>query len=451
MRRAFVVFMTASLVLVASSSALADRGDIPPTTYDLSGKTWTDNVNGTNVTYNGYGTSTHRYGTWNSPYTTGVDGYNYNDAQDYTEETGFGGGFGDGDTVVEPTDTYGAGPHGGYMTTTHRCRECHAVHRAAGKFKLLRANTRFEACDWCHGFGAGSGFNIQMDNDDNFTTEYNVGHTIGFGISGGKWKAPDDTFPAYTPNYWLGGFSCFDCHSPHANPQRLLGYDNTGVAVGISGTNDGDDPLSRDQRGLVFSIANPGHDAMGNDTQLWNATDNKNEPIYLAGSWLLIKNADLEVSPKDTTETVTFWNLDLNGGNGGVDTYDIEPGQEIPDYIASLTINGTDYGNMFMFDDTTSYPVNKIPINWDSPVGPAGSAAVGSEDIGFSRKNMSKRIWNVSEFCTDCHDGNAGLHTVAAPLFSEDRALRDQGNSGDSPAWSGNFDIAYGHDTQPRH
>ncbi len=28
--------------------------------------------------------STHPYGTWNNPYTRGVDGYNYTDPQDYT-------------------------------------------------------------------------------------------------------------------------------------------------------------------------------------------------------------------------------------------------------------------------------------------------------------------------------------------------------------------------------
>jgi len=48
----------------------------------------------------------------------------------------------------------------------------------------------------------------------------------------------------------------------------------------------------------------------------------------------------------------------------------------------------------------------------------------------------------MGEFCSDCHDGNAGLHTDPTPLFSEDRAAR-----GDTYA----YDIGYGHDTNPRH
>ncbi len=443
MKKGFLIIAILGLTLMVGNISLAAPSDITPTTYNITaGNIWYDVINGNVKTYDGFGTSTHPQGTWNSPYTLGVDGYNYNDAQDYTEETGWGGSFSGG--------KYTAGPHGGYVTTSHRCRECHAVHRAAGKFKLTRASTRYETCDWCHGFGAGSGFNIQTDNDDNSTTEYNVGHSLGFGISTGKWKAPDDTFPAYTPNYWLGGLSCFDCHSPHANPQRLLGFNNVGNPVGISGSGvDSDDPLGRDQSGLVFSIADPGHDTLGNNTQLWNSTANKDEPIYLAGSWLLIKDPDREVSAKAGTETVSFWNLDT----GSADTTQVAPGAEIPDVIASLTISGTDYGWMNMYDNSTPYPVNKVPIDWNNPIGAADSSTVGSENIGFTSRNAGKPVWSISEFCTDCHDGNAGLHTVQAPLFSEDRALRNQQpQSGtDTVTWKGEYDLAYGHDAQPRH
>ncbi|HEY3375270.1 MAG TPA: hypothetical protein VGK02_09430, partial [Candidatus Aquicultor sp.] len=131
--------------------------------------------------------STHVYGTWNSPYTMGIDGYNYNDAQDYVETgkqaaqmgdatelpinpaflsavqtmmapfmpamtaygitmgTGAAGGKYPGQAVINThlAGNFQSGPHGGYLTSTHRCRECHAVHRAAGKFKLLRSDTRF--------------------------------------------------------------------------------------------------------------------------------------------------------------------------------------------------------------------------------------------------------------------------------------------------------------------
>ncbi len=78
---------------------------------------------------------------------------------------------------------------------------------------------------------------------------------------------------------------------------------------------------------------------------------------------------------------------------------------------------------------------------------------------GFSAHNTVRDDLDgtAMKFCTDCHDGNAGLHTVKAPLFSEDRALRGQseGLNGstidDTTTWKGDYDLAYGHDAAPRH
>ncbi|MBS3908456.1 MAG: hypothetical protein KGZ93_02285 [Actinobacteria bacterium] len=524
MRKRFVVLMTTSLVLTASSAAFAAAGDgttvIPPTSYTPTGHSgaakdyryWEEGAATVSGVYAGstptsiYASSTHRYGTWNSPYTAGVDGYNYNDAQDYVA----GGAQFDqatGLAVTGATDpsnvVFASGPHGGYLTSTHRCRECHAVHRAAGKFKLLRSDTRFEACDWCHGTGAGSGYNIQMDNDDAFTTEYNVGHTMGFGISTGKWKAPDDTYPAFTPNYWQGGFSCFDCHSPHANPARMLGFNNAGDAVGIRAVVDSAVTPQSNQvlNGKVYGIVNSGGDDWINALKKINNPQRTNKPFWLSGSWLLIKNPDREIA-STTTPNVGSGILTLGGTAMANIAFDslglpilgaervatITAGQEIPDYITA---------NLYEFDNTTSYPVNKIPIDWDSPMGNARTLWKRSNTLGVTtnyglsngkpagflgfnvRRSEALRVWensgtvapvdkfienydstssqadvgapcnvwSVSDFCTDCHDGNAGKHTIRAPLFSEDRALR----SGTDTPSKADYDLAYGHDVQPRH
>jgi len=378
--------------------------------------------------------STHPQGTWNSPYSRGVDGYNYNDPQDYVA---------DGDQVsINGVLRFTSGPHGGYLTSTHKCRECHAVHRAAGKFKLTRSDTRFEACDWCHGTGAGSGFNIQMDNDDMYTTEHNVGHTMGFGIESGKWKAPDDTYPAFTPNYWQGGFSCFDCHSPHANPARMMGFNDNGEPVGLTY----DDQDGRGPR--VYGIINPGHggvsDGAGKTIECVDCHKVNDEtltglatrPLYLSGSWLLVKNPDREIATVSTT---------VASGIIGDPSISIMAGSEIPDAVTA---------DLQEFDTDTAYPVNKVPIDWNDPV---GVAAAGSPRVGYTERNTAphNNYWIISEFCVDCHDGNAGLHTVQAPLFSEDRALRNQGNdpvTGKAiDSFKDNYDLAYGHDSQPRH
>ncbi len=42
------------------------------------------------------------------------------------------------------------GPHGGYTTTTQKCKVCHAVHRANGAYVLLRVDDADNACSYCH-------------------------------------------------------------------------------------------------------------------------------------------------------------------------------------------------------------------------------------------------------------------------------------------------------------
>lgn len=319
MRRVVVAVAAMLLSLIFTSSAWAE---VDPKIYSKSdyGLKWTDEVNGVIYDYPGFDTSVHPQGTWNDPSTIGVDAYSYNDPQDYTEPHTRVIYDSNGKELI----TIAAGPHGNYLTTTHKCRECHAVHRSSGTFMLTRSDTRFEACEWCHGLGAGSGFNIQTDNDADYTAEYDVGHTIGYGISSGKWSAPDDTYPAYSPPYWMGGFSCFDCHSPHANPQRLLGFANGGEQT--------------------YPIYNPGYD------NLTSSLSPGKEAKYPAGSWLLLKNPDRELHPSSGSEIL--------------DT----------DLTTHLTITWS--GGSF------SSAVNKQAIDWEKPVGLSDGSAGGMRD-GF--------------------------------------------------------------------
>ena len=540
MKKGLVILMAISMLFAMGSMALA-AGDIQPKGYDISAADYKEYIqkgSPSEISITGFtheDTSTHLYGTWNSPYTLGLDGYNYNDSQDYVDtgkqeplagspttypinpqmEDAIVGMFtaaGMGGMIMDDTSTgtkyipgqlagdFTSGPHGGYLTSTHRCRECHAVHRAAGKFKLLRSDTRFEACDWCHGTGAGSGFNIQMDNNDNYTEEYNVGHTMGFGVTSGKWKAPDDTYPAFTPNYWQGGFSCFDCHSPHANPARMLGYDATGEPI---------ESIVDVMTGQTYNLGNPGHDMYTKGGDGYAKTDmsdpnpmnwkvawvpalggplpNKSKPYYLAGSWLLIKNPDREIAANTYNNVpVDIWSVNSMMPNGTApfgmgSTKDatitaIAAGTEIPD---SVTMNLNEYSA------TQGFPVNKTPIDWNNPIGSAsiledtqmygfapqgvptgnpmmpmntfamaGLSQFDGDDYGNNVRNPFCKSLIVDEFCTDCHDGNAGLHTQQAPLFSEDRALRSSlvsTGTTDTANFKTFYDLAYGHDTSVRH
>ena len=72
----------------------------------------------------------------------------------------------------------GKGPHGGYDTTTNKCKMCHAVHRAQGAYYLLRADTQDDACAYCHLDGAIFSRIIVYDLNPGGIYTPN-GHTIG--------------------------------------------------------------------------------------------------------------------------------------------------------------------------------------------------------------------------------------------------------------------------------
>ncbi len=113
----------------------------------------------------------------------------------------------------EQNYTASPGPHGDYQTTTNKCRECHAVHRAYGSWKLLRANGRADGCKFCHEPGAGgAGQNIAMGD-----TGISNGHHLWW-----VGTAPD-TLQGGAYQTRADGLACLDCHSVHANPRRMVG------------------------------------------------------------------------------------------------------------------------------------------------------------------------------------------------------------------------------------
>ncbi len=112
----------------------------------------------------------------------------------------------DNSPYEEPTVTLS--PHGGYTSMTNKCKVCHATHRAQGTYKLTRADTRAEVCDYCHGDGAGAGTDILMNRE---------GHTMGY-----VGASPDDEDGAVFMTNSIDPFDCMDCHSVHGATQWVV-------------------------------------------------------------------------------------------------------------------------------------------------------------------------------------------------------------------------------------
>jgi hypothetical protein len=110
--------------------------------------------------------------------TNGMSQWSYRDLSDSVAKTE--GGY----APYGGTSGYYADPHGGYDTTTNKCKVCHAVHRAEGAYYLLRADSQDDACDYCHIGGAAHSSKVVYD-FGKYTTN---GHTIG-----AQTQIPDST------------------------------------------------------------------------------------------------------------------------------------------------------------------------------------------------------------------------------------------------------------------
>lgn len=104
-----------------------------------------------------------------------------------------------------------ASPHGGYTTTTNRCRTCHAVHMAdpsglgnpadAVSWRLLRNNSRANECNYCH--KPNSGLSAKQPYRTR-TWTIRGEHTLD-----------STTVPDSDMGQLNGGLSCGWCHSVH--------------------------------------------------------------------------------------------------------------------------------------------------------------------------------------------------------------------------------------------
>lgn len=124
-----------------------------------------------------------------NPADLGQSAWTYKDLHDSTAkyEGGYAAFNGAGTSYATTSSAYGdtnpatmnmtAGPHGGYNTTTNKCKVCHAVHRAEGAYYLLRADSQDDACSYCHvGSAHSSKVVYDLNPDGIYTTN---GHTIG--------------------------------------------------------------------------------------------------------------------------------------------------------------------------------------------------------------------------------------------------------------------------------
>ena len=165
MKKALVILMALAFVIAISSIASAQ------VTINQVG----------NHTYSPNGDSAWQYKDLNDP------GFKPEGSYRSYDSTGTLPGINDtnkvydmSDMTVTISDESQRGPHGDYVTTSNKCKTCHAVHRADGIYYLLRADDPDDACDFCH-VGANIHSNRAAYYRSTLGKYTSNGHTIGSG------------------------------------------------------------------------------------------------------------------------------------------------------------------------------------------------------------------------------------------------------------------------------
>ncbi len=130
-------------------------------------------------------------------------------------------------------------PHGGFNSSSNKCRVCHALHDAnKDSYRLLFNNSRLTACDRCHDavtglsgkkpYSLGSIFTLKIKHKDYSSTGKNpkprgitnINEAKGEHTPGAKLIPESNIKPP--ENITKDGLTCYSCHDPHFAPRKTI-------------------------------------------------------------------------------------------------------------------------------------------------------------------------------------------------------------------------------------
>lgn len=374
-----VSLLVGAFVFAAAGTAWADVPTNTPTVIETDGASvfkYADlvDISGGVVKYQG------GYARFNN---ATVDGYASNGAS-YSVDP------------LAPTMS-GKGPHGGYDTTTNKCKVCHAVHRAEGAYYLLRADTQDDACDYCHiGGSAHSAKVVYSANNAGIYTPN--GHTMG-----AKPKVPDSTSRQWVKAVRLSTVAS-DNVTVIETDVMVRQYETTSTEM--------------------YRLAPRAHSFTGHPLESGSPVWGRVGPLALrCMSCHQVHNAKWQVwRPKGTTETAQSHEVDGNGfllygykllrrfPSASV-SGDPTPGQSIPTTWLAKVPESTltaDVNYSTMASVEATYTENDITAR--QPVWVVHGLTSGTRGEGFHNPEYTTIVnqFTLSIWCADCHNLNVG-------------------------------------------
>ena len=278
-------------------------------------------------------------------------------------------------------------PHGGYDTSTNKCKVCHAVHRAEGAYYLLRADSQDDACDYCHIGGSAHSSLVVYDNG-----KYTMnGHTIGASTA-----IPDSTVEQWTETVTIS--SVDSAMNPISEDIHVRAYDAEKAEMFRFSRHHGHGATGTGRSG--WKKVGPLALRCMNCHQVHNATNQVWRPAEtIVASAAVGPQGDgyklLKLFPSgSTTGTINAYDL-----------YDVDEAVKVPEATLTAGVNFSQHESA-EFTYTEAFGTSQAyaaPIWVAQHIGPEAGLEHGADRDAWSVSEGALSVW-----CADCHNLNIG-------------------------------------------
>ena len=320
----------------------------------------------------------------------GASAFTYQDLQDASAKREGGYAAFDDTEFVGDYDN----PHGGYDTSTNKCKVCHAVHRAEGAYYLLRADSQDDACDYCHIGGSAHSSLVVYDNGK-YTEN---GHTIGASAA-----IPDSTVEQWTEAVTLS--SVDSAMNPISEDIQVRAYDATKASMYRFTRHHGHGDWGTGRSG--YTKVGPLALRCMNCHQTHNATAQVWRPYEI--------NVGTDQTSATRSTGYKLLKLFPSGSTTGSANANgnFDPGQVVKAPETTLTA-GVTYSDSISAEFTVTDDFGSeyaAPVWVAQHIGPVAGDESGSDRDANAVNTAALSVW-----CADCHNLNIGGSYVLADV-----------------------------------
>lgn len=392
MKKLLIVLLATVFVLGIS---LGVAYAVDPVPADDTPYTFVETASDTSVPSVGF-SDTFRPEAWRM----GASAWRYGDAQDATYK--YEGSYRKFD-VTTGIGLYTVNPHGGYDTTSNKCKTCHAVHRASGAFKLMRVDNPDDACSYCH-VGSHRHATLQAYSGGAGTIYPVNGHTIDSGKS-----IPDSSVSQWLANKTLSSGDYYDGNYQNNITLEVRRYEPKKLRLWVWTAVRSAYHVSWKRYGPTLLTCMSCHQPHNADDLVWKPDGvSKFRLLRAAPSGSVKSTADMALDAGES-EYGYDWYSDFVAGNLGtgldgaaLQTAQIAAGTAAFSNVAVTAVQGTlNAANTVTLTSANGANAGVNPT-------PAKTIYTQWKDGGLATETVAIDTTRLSVWCADCHNLDIG-------------------------------------------